>query len=109
AQEGQGANAAFARSSAPLAPAAPQASLHGSAHAQSFATVQAQTSRAPQAPAAEADFAALAQRLSGNSLQFAQPTSDVNEELRTLRRMLETQLATLAWNDLSRRAPVQTE
>ena len=33
----------------------------------------------------------------------------LNEELRTLRRMLETQLATLAWNDLSRRAPVQTE
>src|SRR5690606_12190697 len=35
--------------------------------------------------------------------------TDVNEELRTLRRMLETQLATLAWNDLTRRAPVQTE
>ena len=34
---------------------------------------------------------------------------DVNEELRTLRRMLETQLATLAWNDLSRRAPTQAE
>src|SRR5690606_13378425 len=26
-----------------------------------------------------------------------------------LRRMLETQLATLAWNVLSRRAPIQTE
>jgi flagellar biosynthesis protein FlhF len=35
--------------------------------------------------------------------------ADMNEELRTLRRMLETQLATLAWNDLTRRAPVQTE
>jgi flagellar biosynthesis protein FlhF len=35
--------------------------------------------------------------------------ADVNEELRTLRRMLETQLATLAWNDLTRRAPMQTE
>ena len=35
--------------------------------------------------------------------------ANMNEELRTLRRMLETQLATLAWNDLSRRAPVQTE
>jgi flagellar biosynthesis protein FlhF len=35
--------------------------------------------------------------------------SDMNEELRTLRRMLETQLATLAWNDLSRRSPIQTE
>lgn len=29
-------------------------------------------------------------------------------ELRTLRRMLETQLATLAWNDLTRRAPLQS-
>jgi flagellar biosynthesis protein FlhF len=33
----------------------------------------------------------------------------VGEELKTLRRMLETQVATLAWNDLTRRAPVQTE
>lgn len=33
----------------------------------------------------------------------------MSEELRTLRQMLETQLATLAWNDLSRRAPLQTE
>jgi flagellar biosynthesis protein FlhF len=37
------------------------------------------------------------------------PRSDMNEELRTLRHMLETQLATLAWNDLSRRSPMQTE
>lgn len=35
--------------------------------------------------------------------------NDVNEELRSLRRMLETQLATLAWNDLARRSPIQTE
>lgn len=33
----------------------------------------------------------------------------VNEELRTLRRMLETQMAALAWNDLTRRAPLATE
>jgi flagellar biosynthesis protein FlhF len=33
----------------------------------------------------------------------------MGEELRALRQMLETQLATLAWNDLSRRAPLQTE
>lgn len=42
-------------------------------------------------------------------LEVADANSDVNEELRTLRRMLETQLATLAWNDLSRRSPIQTE
>lgn len=65
--------------------------------------------RAPSEPTAS-DYAAVAQRFVSqdrsevNSLQ-----SDVNEELRTLRRMLETQLATLAWNDLSRRAPIQTE
>jgi flagellar biosynthesis protein FlhF len=56
------------------------------------------------------DYATLAKKFIGqdrsevNDLQ-----ADVNEELRTLRRMLETQLATLAWNDLSRRAPIQTE
>ncbi len=33
----------------------------------------------------------------------------VNGELKTLRRMLETQLAALAWNDLTRRAPLATE
>lgn len=42
-------------------------------------------------------------------LELADANSDVNEELRSLRRMLETQLATLAWNDLVRRSPMQTE
>lgn len=58
-----------------------------------------------------ADFAALSQRFANTNARFEIPesSSDVNEELRTLRRMLETQLATLAWNDLTRRAPVQTE
>jgi flagellar biosynthesis protein FlhF len=37
-------------------------------------------------------------------------TSDVmTSELKTLRRMLETQLAQLAWKDLTRRAPLHTE
>jgi flagellar biosynthesis GTPase FlhF len=43
----------------------------------------------------------------------AAPSPAANEamgnELKTLRRMLETQLAHLAWNDLTRRAPVHTE
>lgn len=34
--------------------------------------------------------------------------SGMSEELRTLRHMLETQLAALAWNDLTRRAPLRT-
>jgi flagellar biosynthesis protein FlhF len=33
----------------------------------------------------------------------------VDNELNALRRMLETQLSVLAWNDLTRRAPVHTE
>jgi flagellar biosynthesis protein FlhF len=37
-----------------------------------------------------------------------QNNSDINTELHTLRRMLESQLAVLAWNDLTRRAPLQT-
>jgi flagellar biosynthesis protein FlhF len=36
-------------------------------------------------------------------------TDAMGLELKTLRRMLETQLAHLAWNDLTRRAPIHTE
>ena len=39
----------------------------------------------------------------------AQSTEAMGTELKTLRRMLETQLAQLAWNDLTRRAPVHVE
>jgi flagellar biosynthesis protein FlhF len=39
----------------------------------------------------------------------ASATDTMGEELKTLRRMLESQLAQLAWNDLARRAPVHTE
>jgi flagellar biosynthesis protein FlhF len=58
-----------------------------------------------------ADYSALAQRFQGGQerQEISDLPADANEELRTLRRMLETQLATLAWNDLSRRAPIQTE
>src|SRR5579863_2667229 len=37
------------------------------------------------------------------------PADAMGKELQTLRRMLETQLAQLAWNDRTRRAPVHTE
>jgi flagellar biosynthesis protein FlhF len=39
----------------------------------------------------------------------ASASDPMSEELKTLRRMLESQLAQLAWNDLARRAPVHTE
>ncbi len=38
-----------------------------------------------------------------------QSSDAMGTELKTLRRMLETQLAQLAWNDLTRRAPVHVE
>lgn len=67
----------------------------------------------PARVAAEAtagDYATLAKRfVAQDRSEVNELQADVNEELRTLRRMLETQLATLAWNDLSRRAPIQTE
>ncbi len=57
-----------------------------------------------------ADYAAMAQRFAPQEhTEISHLTADANEELRALRRMLETQVATLAWNDLSRRAPLQTE
>ena len=60
-------------------------------------------------PEARQDFAAEALAdLPPPALPGA--TSDaMGSELKTLRRMLETQLAQLAWNDLTRRAPVHVE
>ena len=86
-------------------PPAPYAG--GDAYARQGGSVApAHAGRAPQG----ADYAAMAKRLaSSHDVELADARTDVNEELRTLRRMLETQLATLAWNDLSRRSPVQTE
>lgn len=77
----------------------------------------ANTAGAPAEEARPNDFAAFldrAQRASTGSDAFAvrEPAlanDDIGNELKTLRRILETQIATLAWNDLSRRAPVQTE
>lgn len=54
---------------------------------------------------AEATFAAQMQRAS----LVAEQSNEMNSELRRLRQMLETQVATLAWNDLTRRAPVHAE
>ena len=49
-------------------------------------------------------------RLSTAATATSAPASDTTgAELKTLRRMLETQLAQLAWNDLTRRAPAHVE
>ncbi|MFO7305977.1 MAG: flagellar biosynthesis protein FlhF [Gammaproteobacteria bacterium] len=49
------------------------------------------------------------QGLAIDAIDELERSADLSEELRAMRRMLETQLATLAWNDLSRRSPVQAE
>jgi flagellar biosynthesis protein FlhF len=75
------------------------------------ASVASEAARTESRIPTAADYAALAQRFSGTQerQEIRDLPADANEELRTLRRMLETQLATLAWNDLTRRAPIQTE
>ena len=76
------------------------------------ASVAASEHARPEARiATAAEYAALAQRFEGGQdrQEISDLPADANEELRSLRRLLETQLATLAWNDLSRRAPIQTE
>lgn len=74
------------------------------------ASVDSEPSRPESRIPTAADYVAMAARFNGDDRQeISDLPPDANEELRTLRRMLETQLATLAWNDLSRRAPIQTE
>jgi flagellar biosynthesis protein FlhF len=45
----------------------------------------------------------------GSAAGPAATSTSMESELKTLRRMLETQLARLAWSDLVRRAPIHTE
>jgi flagellar biosynthesis protein FlhF len=61
----------------------------------------------PQTESAEfeASFAAQMQQ----ATVAAGQSNEMNSELKRLRQMLETQVATLAWNDLTRRAPVHAE
>ncbi len=75
--------------------------------AQGASRYAAAEERAPQ-PRQFAGFTEQA-RDDLSRFEMADANSDVNEELRSLRRMLENQLATLAWNDLARRSPIQVE
>jgi flagellar biosynthesis protein FlhF len=63
---------------------------------------------APQPAAASFEQIVAAQAVQ-QSPPPAANSSELESELKSLRRILETQLAQLAWNDLSRRAPIQTE
>lgn len=67
----------------------------------------AQASPREPNPSLAAELAAGGRR--EEEVIVAPERASMSDELRTLRRMLETQLATLAWNDLTRRAPVHIE
>lgn len=63
----------------------------------------------PAAAPAE-DFASLmAQVAAAPAITMPQPDPRLGDELRTMRHLLERQLAQLAWNDLTRRAPETAE
>jgi flagellar biosynthesis protein FlhF len=54
-------------------------------------------------------LAARGEPMPGAPGRTASSGDAMGTELKTLRRMLETQLAQLAWNDLTRRAPIHVE
>jgi flagellar biosynthesis protein FlhF len=64
---------------------------------------------APVVPAAATPLAPLAPLLDPQPAAPEAPAHIMGKELQILRRMLETQLAQLAWNDRTRRAPVHAE
>lgn len=115
AREAVAAHAAEPR--APVLPAAAAARANSIAAERSEAT--APISADPVDEVREATLTPLSSsEVKETFAQFKTPPSSaaaaaasdaMGEELKTLRRMLETQLAHLAWNDLTRRAPVHSE
>jgi len=80
-----------------------------------FATLLSRTAQAATRPALTASVAPVATPVAAvpvreeAALYESPPRAELGAELRSLRHMLETQLAQLAWNDLTRRAPAQAE
>jgi len=61
-------------------------------------------------PLASSEIKATFAELAAGAAANVSPAAEaMGNELKTLRRMLENQLAHLAWNDLTRRAPVHAE
>ncbi|HET9107193.1 MAG TPA: flagellar biosynthesis protein FlhF [Steroidobacteraceae bacterium] len=87
------------------APPAPAASHIPSAAGAASLSLAARTAAAPLSLASSTAAAPLPPPLEPS----AAPAEAMGKELQSLRRMLETQLAQLAWNDRTRRAPVHTE
>lgn len=90
-------------------PQAPPSQSHSQVETRGAQATAQQMARSAAPLSENADYAAMVRNPSGDRVELGDNQTDMNEELRTLRRMLETQLATLAWNDLTRRAPIQTE
>jgi flagellar biosynthesis protein FlhF len=59
--------------------------------------------------AAEAPRSLVLDSAAPQPVSVSHGREEMGTELRSLRRILETQLASLAWNDLTRRAPIHTE
>jgi flagellar biosynthesis protein FlhF len=95
----QAARAAPTARAAPVSPAAPAALAARTALVAPVPTVAPAAPVAAAAPDPAVLFAPAAE------IQ----TDAMGKELQSLRRILETQLAQLAWNDRTRRAPVHTE
>lgn len=91
---------ASASASAPRAAAAPpaEASRAAGGFAELSAAMRTDSAAASAAPAA-----------AGNRAEASAAIDSVNQEMRIMRRMLESQLEQLAWNDRTRRTPVVTE
>ncbi len=64
---------------------------------------------APAPKPASAPTPAPSPSLRADATFMPPATETMGQELKSLRRMLETQVAQLAWNDLSRRAPIHAE
>lgn len=63
--------------------------------------------RQPPPSAREREVVPRAAALAAEHATETAPDSKMADELKDLRRLLETQLASLAWNDLNRQAPVR--
>jgi flagellar biosynthesis protein FlhF len=99
----------------PVAPAAAPAQTQVQAfRPEEFAPPSHAAVASADEPAAELDPNAIADSMGDDSLAItpavvAAANQELNVELKTLRRILETQMAQLAWNDLTRRAPIHTQ
>jgi flagellar biosynthesis protein FlhF len=101
------AEASVSRRDAVGRPTARPAAIPDTMPVAAVAPVAAVPAVAVAAPAAAAP--SMAASAAGDMSSTVASMSALDGELKALRRLLETQLAALAWNDLSRRAPVVAE